>query len=62
MSVDETPSRVEMIDQLHEALGIQSGAQPRPPAAVWADALESVRRLAAGRCWRCSVWEAREQP
>jgi len=46
-TADGWPTGREMVTQLREALGLFTGAMPRPPQKVWEEALAEVRRLRA---------------
>ncbi len=53
----ETPTLIDLVQELRRTLGLFDGAMPVTPKAAWDEAIGEValmRRLAAdGKCWVC---------
>lgn len=58
--VRSEPTLVDLVQELRLAVGLFDGAMPCSPRQAWGEALERVRLLKAGACWRCMEKEAGE--
>lgn len=53
------PTLIDLVQELRRTVGLFDGAMAITPQAAWEEALERVRLLKTGACWRCMETEER---